>query len=103
MSYEGLLINICTIKRRSFDKWGEEKPTSPTLISNVKCRFMNIIRTIRDYKGEEKVSTGKFFLKKGTVIEHQDLIYFGGRDFAILIVNKPQDSTTHHHTEVWVS
>ena len=103
MSYDGLLINICTIKHRAFDKWGDEKSTSPTLDLNVKCRFMNIIKLVRDFKGEEKISKGKFFFKKDQTIEHQDLISYESIDYAILIINKPQNSVHHHHTEVWVA
>jgi hypothetical protein len=100
MSYDGLLINTCTIKRRDFDKWGDVSST--TLVPNQKCRFMRIIKLIRDFKGEEKISVGKFFFKRNAVLEHQDLILFDGIDYAILKINKPQNSITHHHTEVWV-
>jgi len=103
MSYAGLLINKCTIKRRQFDKWGEEKPTSPTLILDVPCRFMNIIKRVTDIHGEEKISSGKFFFKADQTIEHQDLISYEGIDYGILKINKPQDSSKHHHTEVWVA
>jgi hypothetical protein len=100
MTYDSLLINTSTIKRRTFDKWGDV--TATVLVHNQKCRFMRIIKLIRDYKGEEKISVGKFFYKKDAVIEHQDLILFDGIDYAILKINKPQDSIAHHHTEVWV-
>ena len=100
MSYDSLLINTCSIKRKAIDKWGE---STESTISNIACRFMNIIKRITDFNGEEKVSAGKFFFKPDITIYHSDLITYDGRDYAILKINKPQDASSHHHTEVWVA
>jgi len=100
MSYDSLLINTCSIKRRSIDKWGE---VSETTITGIPCRFMNIVKRITDYNGEEKVSAGKFFFRASVIIYHSDLITYDGRNYAVLKINKPQDSASHHHTEVWVA
>jgi len=99
MSYDSLLINTCSIKRRQFDKWGT---ATSTVVPNVPCRFMNIIQKITDLTGQEKQSAGKFFFKSLTTIEHQDLITFDGVDYAVIKINKAQNSIKHHHTEVWV-
>jgi len=100
MSYDGLLINTCSIKRRSFDKWGE---ATEAIVSNISCRFMNIIKRVTDYSGEERVSAGKFFFKANIDIYHTDLIVYNDREYAVLKINKPQDSASSHHIEVWVA
>jgi len=99
MSYDSLLINTCSIKHRQFDKWGT---ATSTVVSNIPCRFMNIIQKIIDLTGQEKQSAGKFFFKSSTTIEHQDLITYDGVDYAVIKINRTQNSIKHHHTEVWV-
>lgn len=100
MSYDSLLINTCDIIQRTPDKWGQ---TSDVIQAGVKCRIMYGNRLVRDFNGEEVLSSAKIFFRSTVNIGHEDMIRFGGVKHAVLKILRPQDSIAIHHVEVYVA
>jgi len=101
MSYDGLLINTCTTRARTVDKYNQAVFTET---AGIKCRIMYGVKTVRDEAGEEVVSTAKVFFKPAAVVSGSDQVKLQGetRWRAILKILRPQDSTASHHIEVYV-
>jgi len=101
MSYNGLLINTCDLKKVAVDKWGAR---SEVIEVGVVCRTMLSIKIVRNLRGEEVPSTAKQFFKKTRTIEPDYEVRLQGetRWRGILKILRPQDSIGHHHTEVYL-
>lgn len=105
MSFNSLLINHAKVVQVTSDDWLE--PTK-TVGSAIPCRIMYGDRLIRDYKGEEVMSTAKLFFKPEHItFSHEDQLRLDTEDYGknhpILKITKPQNSINIHHAEVWIS
>jgi len=107
MSYNSLLINKVDLISITIDQYGE--PTE-LITNNITCRIMYTNKLIRDYQGEEVLSFAKLFFKPGQVINHTMKVRITDPqdatktiDHAIIKITRPQNSTSIHHTEVWIS
>ena len=101
MSFNGLLINTCSSRSRTVDKYNK---ATTTATAGVTCRIMYGVKTVRNEAGEEVVSTAKIFFKPAAVISGSDQVLLQGesRWRAILKILRPQDSAASHHIEVYV-
>jgi hypothetical protein len=100
MTYASLLINTCSVIHRTLDKWGAV--ISEVTIPNVKCRIEYKTRLIRNMKGEQVISYAHVFFLTSANIDHNDRLYFDGREWSILRFERQQDSVNVHHKEVFV-
>lgn len=101
MSYNSLLINTCILEDRVEDKWGE--PTV-SVTTGVKCRWEFGNRVVRNFKGEEVLSTARVFFKKSQAIFETTRLRASPTDkwHGIQKIERPQDSKKIHHTQVYV-
>lgn len=104
MSYDGLLVNKMKIVTRTRGDYGSY---SESVGSPVSCRIMFQNRLITDYKGMEVLSIAKIFCQKKTELSHKDKLQLDLENYKlnhlIAMINKPQDSVGHHHTEVYIT
>lgn len=102
MTYNSLLINTCLLIVRTFDKKGSVTKTETI---DVVCRIMYRNELIKTIKGEEVVSYAKVFFKKTQTLDVRMQVRFAGEttDRPIIKLDQPQDSSSLHHKEVWVS
>jgi hypothetical protein len=101
MSYDGLLINACSLIYSTKDKWGNI--TGTAVLPGVKCRIEYGTRLVTDYKGEQVVSIATVFFRKNAVLEHDTLVRIGSRDHAIAQIFEEQDSVAVHHKEALIT
>jgi len=103
MSYEGLLVNKMKVVTRTRGDYGSY---SESVGSPVSCRIMFQNRLITDYKGMEVLSIAKIFCQKDTELSHKDKLQLDLEGYKlshlIAMINKPQNSVGHHHTEVYI-
>jgi len=97
MSYNSLLINTCDLITITENKW---KDRTTTTENAVPCRFEWKNRVVRNFEGEQVVSSGTVFFKSGVTIDATTKIVFDGRSFAVLNIRKPANSASWHHIEV---
>jgi len=97
MSYNSLLIELCDLVQVTETK---RQDRSETTTADVPCRFVWKQRIVRNMQGEEQMSAGRVFFKKGVTIKATTKILFDGERFAVLQIRKPADSTDRHHIEV---
>jgi len=97
MSYNSLLIELCDLVQITETK---RQDRSETTTVDVPCRFVWKQRIVRNLQGEEQMSAGRVFFKKGVTIKATTKILFDGERFGVLQIRKPADSTARHHIEV---
>lgn len=106
MTFESLLINHAKVVQiTAADKWLD--PTK-TVGAAIPCRIMYETRLMKDYKGEEVLSTAKlFFMPEDITFAHEDQLQLDDESYAvnhpIIVIRKPQNSLHIHHAEVWIS
>ncbi len=106
MSFDSLLINHFKVVQVSAgDKWIE--PSEATSLA-LPCRIMYETRVMKDYKGEEVLSSAKLFIKPVDIVfSHEDKLQLDDESYAIdhpiIVIRKPQNSVHIHHAEVWIS
>jgi len=101
MSLEEFYINEVEIVSQAYDKWGN--PDGPETATTEKCRIEYENKMVRNFQGEQVVSTACVFLKKNTIATAQSILRFDGRDNAILTFSKLQESDRIHHIEAYVA
>jgi len=101
MSYNSLLINTCDAVRKNLDQYG--RITGETVWPGLKCRWMFGLRRVLDDKGEEIISLAKVFFLPTANIQTHFYLRYSGREYKIIKVLEPQDSTALHHKEVYVN
>jgi hypothetical protein len=99
MSFNSLLINTVIIKNETFTTSGEPAAAVQT---SEKARIEYKNKIVRDFKGEEKLSEARIFLKANTVAVPESLIIYDGREHTILSLTKAQDAHKIHHIEIYV-
>jgi hypothetical protein len=101
MSFNSLSsINTCLIETKTKDKWGNI--ISTVISAPQPCRIVYSNRIVRDFKGQEVVSTATIFFRKAIVIVAGQRLFFDNRWHGIQKIGRPQNSTAIHHREVWV-
>ena len=100
MSYNSLLINTCNIRNSAKDKWGNL--TSDVITTGEKCRIVYANKVVRDFKGQEVLSTAQVFFKSAALITENSELEFDGRWHGIQTIDRAQDSANIHHLEVRV-
>ena len=100
MSFNSLLINEISIITKSRTDWGDE---TETLATGVKSRVMFNNQVVRDFRGEEVVSVGKVFLKPDEIVKADSIIIIDGVRYSVLKINRPQNSATKHHIELYIA
>lgn len=101
MSYNSLLINTCNPVEKLVDQYG--RLTGETVFPGEKCRWMFGLRRVLDDRGEEIISVAKVFFLPTATIETHFYLRYNGRDYKIVKILEPQDSTALHHKEVYVN
>jgi len=104
MSYASLLIHKCTrIRRTPIDKWGNYAETATP---DIACRIEHGTRMVRDFKGEEVLSSARIFFLSSEDLEPTDRLRFQDgndtRNHGILRIERQSDSANLHHIEVSV-
>ena len=101
MSYQGLLINTCTLV---FPAHPGAEFTDPTLtiVANVKCRIMVGNKQVRNAEGELVVSYAKLFFLSTQTLDNAVFCRIGGIDHPFIKVSEHQDSTVTHHKEAYI-
>jgi len=101
MSFNSLSgINTCLIETKVKDKWG--KVVTTTVSAPQPCRIVYSNRIVRDFKGQEALSTATVFFKASIVVVEGQRLYFDDRWHGIQRISRPQNSTAIHHREVSV-
>jgi hypothetical protein len=101
MSFDSLSgINTCLIETKTKDKWGNVISTA--ISAPQKCRIEYSNRIVRDFKGQEVLSTATIFFRASIVVVEGQRLFFDGRWHGIQKISRPQNSTVLHHREVWV-
>jgi hypothetical protein len=100
MSYNSLLLNTCDIETATKDKWGNL--TTAPVTAGVKCRIVYANRVVRDFKGQEVLSTARVYFKATAPVTEESRLYFDGRWHGIQTIERNQDGTKIHHLEVAV-
>ena len=107
MSYEDLLISVCTIERNTPgvpDTYGNPAPSWANHLVDEPCRLTVAggpgSRGGRELKvgAEVVIADYNLFLNAVDVTE-QDRVVLGGATYEVLLVATRQDSTTGHHKE----
>lgn len=85
------LTNTIVIKKIAYDQWGEPSETPET----VKARIEYKTRLIRNFAGEQVVSSARVMLKNRT-LSYADKINFDNIDHSILSISKGQDFSNQY-------
>lgn len=101
MSYLGLLPHTCDIENRVDDKWGEGTGTPTT---GVKCRWEHGNKIVKNFKGEDVLSTALVFFKKTAIVRPSSRLRASSTDrwHSVLNIQQPSDLHGIHHIEVSV-
>lgn len=85
------LTDTIVIKKITYDKWGESSETTET----VKARIEYKTRLIRNFAGEQVVSSARIMLKN-RILSHADKINFDDADHSILSIGKEKDFSNQY-------
>ena len=69
---------------------------------DIKCRFEPLSQKIVDANGNEVVSTGRMFIGPGIEITAQSKVYFEGRAYIVISVQKQFTINSYSHKEVFL-
>ena len=104
MSYESLLIDVCTIERNSpaaIDDYGHKADAWANHLVDEPCRLM-ATQSREIAQGAQVVIAGyKLFLNDVDVTE-RDRVIHNSITYEILQVSTRQDGTTEHHKELFL-
>lgn len=84
------LIDTVIIKKITYDQWGETSESTEI----IKARVIYGSRLVRNFAGEQVVSSAQVMLKNRT-LSHADKITFDGIDHAILNISKARGFSYH--------
>jgi hypothetical protein len=68
--------------------------------TDIKCRFEPLAQKIVDANGNEVVSTGRMFVRPSVDITAQSKVYFEGRPYIVISVQKQFTINSYSHKEV---
>lgn len=101
MAIEELFPDTVEIVDQTLDKWGE--PSGAETVTTERCRIEYENKLVRNFQGEQVVSSAHVFLGKRTVATERSILRFDGRDNPILAFSKLKDSVSLHHIEAFVA
>lgn len=88
---------VTLVKRDGTVSWGEKSEIETEVKARVDWKF----RMVRDFKGEQVVSSAIVYLKS-TFLKVQDRIKIDGTEYPILSVKKVKSFSKILHLEVYV-
>jgi len=95
---EDLLIDTCTIQKRTVDSTGKTSKETWSTGTSSKCRVMRRASNRNLEKTQHATSLSTVFaLPKGTDIAIRDRISHESRIYEVIEVVKPMDSAEIHH------
>jgi hypothetical protein len=102
MSFDGLLINVATLKRigSSKDTYGNLDKTYTTVASNIKCR-LNVSTTMENELNRDSIVTEATVFTRYTPVYAKDLLEIAGQIWHVM--GDPilrQNSIAGHHYEI---
>ena len=102
MSFDGLLIDLATIKRQGStkDKYGNVEKTYSTLTTGIACRLAINSALENDVDRNTNTQAGVVFTRNSTIIA-EDILEIDGLTW--LVIGEPivkQDSKNNHHYEI---
>ena len=104
MSYESLLIDLCTIRRYTegaADAYGNPTLTWADHLANEPCRLTSSSGREIKVGAEIVIADYKLFLSDVDIIE-QDRVIAGGNTYEVLLVQNYADSASDHHKQCWL-
>lgn len=104
MSFDSLLVNVCTVERYTegvADNYGNPTLTWASHLSSEPCRLM--ATTGKEVKIGAEIVIANYTLFLGDVdITEQDRVVIGSTTYEVLLVSDRQDSTGSHHKECFM-
>lgn len=90
---------ITLVRSGGYDQWGEPLPTTSVAFDGYIERKT---RLIRNYAGEQVISSAMIYCPSTLVVTHEDKMNFDGADHSILSI-VPQKDFSATHIEVFVA
>lgn len=90
---------ITLVRSNGYDQWGEPLATTCVAFDGYIERKT---RLIRNFAGEQVVSSAMIYCPSTLVVTHEDKVNFDGADHVILNIVKQKDFSATH-TEIYVA
>jgi len=90
---------ITRVRHNGYDKWGEPLATTSVSFNGYIERKT---RLVRNFAGEQVVSSAMIYCPATLTITHEDKMNFDGADHVILNIVKQKDFSATH-TEIYVA
>lgn len=90
---------ITLVRSNGYDQWGEPLATTSVAFDGYIERKT---RLIRNFAGEQVISSAMIYCPSTLVITHEDKVNFDGTDHVILNIVKQKDFSATH-TEIYVA